>query len=213
MAKPVKTRRYSSPLRQQQAAQTRARILEAAGALFAADGYGRTTIRAIAERADVAVDTVYATFGTKGRVLTALIDQRLAPSGEANVMDRPQARAVRDEPDQRRQLHLFARDIAEVVERVRTVYETLRTAAAVEPDMAAVHAEMDTYRLRNMRQVAGWLAERGPLRVDVDRAAQIIWTLASPDVARMLCDGQHWSPDDYAQWLEDSLARILLPQP
>ena len=213
MAKPVKTRRYSSPLRQQQAAQTRARILEAAGALFAADGYGRTTIRAIAERADVAVDTVYATFGTKGRVLTALIDQRLAPSGEANVMDRPQARAVRDEPDQRRQLHLFARDIAEVVERVRPVYETLRTAAAVEPDMAAVHAEMDTYRLRNMRQVAGWLAERGPLRVDVDRAAQIIWTLASPDVARMLCDGQHWSPDYYAEWLEDSLARILLPQP
>lgn len=213
MAKPVKTRRYSSPLRRQQAAQTRARILEAAGALFAADGYGRTTIRAIAERADVAVDTVYATFGTKGRVLTALIDQRLAPSGEANVMDRPQARAVRDEPDQRRQLHLFARDIAEVVERVRPVYEILRTAAAVEPDMAAVHAEMDTYRLRNMRRVAGWLAERGPLRVDIDRAAQIIWTLASPDVARMLCDGQNWSPDDYAQWLEDSLARILLPQP
>ena len=213
MAKPVKTRRYSSPLRRQQAAQTRARILEAAGTLFAADGYGRTTIRAIADRADVAVDTVYATFGTKGRVLTALIDQRLAPSGEANVMDRPQARAVRDEPDQRRQLHLFARDIAEVVERVRPVYEILRTAAAVEPDMAAVHAEMDTYRLRNMRQVAGWLAERGPLRVDVDRAAQIIWTLASPDVARMLCDGQRWSPDDYAEWLEDSLTRILLPQP
>jgi len=213
MVKPVKTRRYSSPLRQQQAAQTRGRILEAAGALFAADGYGRTTIRAIAERARVAVDTVYATFGTKGRVLTALIDQRLAPSGEANVMDRPQARAVRDEPDQRRQLHLFARDIAEVVERVRPVYEILRTAAAVEPEMATVHAEMDSYRLRNMRKVAGWLAERGALRVDIDRAAQIIWTVASPDVARMLCDSQGWSRDEYADWLEDSLARTLLPQP
>ena len=210
---PVKKRSYSSPVRQEQAAQTRARILEAAGTLFESNGYARTTIAAIAERAGVAADTVYATFGNKARVLTALIDVRLAPSGDANVLERAEAHAVRDEPDQRRQLHAFARDIATISARVRPVYEIMRTASAVEPEMAAVFAEMDAYRLRNMSQAAAWIAASGPLRVDVERAGEIIWAVASPDVARMLCDVQGWSSDAYAEWLEDTLVRLLLVSP
>src|SRR6476620_11598448 len=92
--KQVNKRSYSSAVRQEQAVQTRTRILDAAGDLFAANGYARTTVRAIADAANVAVDTVYAVFGTKARVLTALIDLRLAPAaGVANVMDRPEAQA------------------------------------------------------------------------------------------------------------------------
>src|SRR3984893_17913018 len=144
MAKSVKKRSYSSAVRQEQAAQTRTRIIEAAGELFASRGYARTTMREIAEAAHVASDTVYAAFGTKARVLTSLIDSRLAPAaGVDNVMDRAEARAVRDEPDRRRQIHLFARDIAAISARVRPVYEILRTASAVEPDMAGVLAEME----------------------------------------------------------------------
>jgi AcrR family transcriptional regulator len=212
MGKAVKGRRsYSSTVRAEQAAQTRARILQAAGSRFEADGYARTTVRAIAAAAGVAADTVYAVFGTKARILTALIDQRLAPAGEANVMDRPQAQAVHDEPDPRRQLHRFAADMTEVVERVRPIYEVLQTAAAVDPEMAGILAEMDGYRLGNMRRVAGWMAERGPLRVNVDRAAEILWVLASPDMARLLRDGRGWTRQQHAAWLEDTLARTLLP--
>ena len=210
MSEPVK-RPYSSPLRQEQAARTRERILDAAGALFETDGYARTTVTAIARAAEVAPDTVYSTFGTKARVLTALIDRRLAPAGEANVMDRSEANAVRDEPDRRGQVHLFARDVAAISARVRPLYEILRTASAVDPEMAEVFAEMDGQRLRNMARAAGWMAARGPLRVDVERAAEIIWALASPDVARMLCDVRGWSHDEYVAWLDDSLARSLLP--
>jgi hypothetical protein len=52
---------------------------------------------------------------------------------------------------------------------------------------------------------------RSALRIDVDRAGQIIWALASPDVARMFCDGQGWTQEQYAEWLEDALVRVLLP--
>jgi len=212
MTKPVKKRTYQSPVRQEQAALTRRRIVDAAAALFASNGYARTTIREVADTAGVAADTVYAVFGTKARVLTAVIDSRLAPSGDVdNVTERPEAHAVRDEPDQRRQIHLFARDMAAMSTRVRPVYEIMRTASAVEPEMAAVFTEMDGYRLRNMREVAGWIAARGPLRVDVDRAAETIWALASPDVGRLLCEGRGWTEDDHAAWLEDALARTLLP--
>jgi AcrR family transcriptional regulator len=206
-------RPYDSSLRREQAARTRARIVDAAAARFEAHGYAGTTIRQIADDAGVAPDTVYAAFGNKVRVLTAIIDRRLAPGGEvANVLDTPEALAVRDEPDQRRQLHLFARHIAAMSAQVRPVFEILRTASAVEPEVRAVYEEMEGYRARNMTAAAGWLAANGPLRVDVERAGEIIWALASPDVARLLCEGRGWSTDQYADWLEDTLARSLLAE-
>jgi AcrR family transcriptional regulator len=211
MAKPVKTRPYASPLRQEQAAQTRKRILDAARALFERDGFARTTVKAIASAANVAPDTVYATFGTKVSVLTALIDRELTAGADvASVTDRPEAHALRDELDQREQLRLFTRDIATVLERVRPVYDILRNASAVDADLLAVRRGMDDNRLKHIRKVAGWLAARGPLRVDVDRASEIIWAIASPDVARMLCNGRNWTVDDYAAWLEDTLVHTLL---
>src|ERR1700730_10485711 len=117
MMKAVNKRSYKSVVRQDQAARTRSLIIDAAADLFISQGYARTTVRAIAERGGVAPDTVYATFGTKVRVLTSVIDARLSPSGVANVMDRPEALAVRDEGDQRDQLGLFARDMAAVATR------------------------------------------------------------------------------------------------
>ena len=121
MAKPVKgspaKRTYDSSLRKEQGALTRAKIVEAAAALFEEQGYGRTTVKQIAAAAGVAPDTIYATFGTKARVLTALIDARLAPptTGVSNVMDRVEAQAISTETDQREQLRLFARDMTSVL--------------------------------------------------------------------------------------------------
>jgi AcrR family transcriptional regulator len=209
MNEPVK-RTYSSALRNEQAAQTRGRVVDAAARLFIAQGYPTTTVREIAAEAGVAVDTVYATFGSKARVLTALIDRSIAPAGEHNVLERPEAIAVRDELDQRVQLSLFARDMASISERVRPVFEMLRIAAASEPEVAPVYAEMENQRARNMRVATGWIAANGDLKVGLERAADIIWTLASPDVARLLCDLRGWSTDDYAAWLSDSLASLLL---
>lgn len=205
-------RSYDSSGRQEQAAQTRARIVGAAGNLFEAKGYARTTIRQIAEAADVAVDTVYAVFGTKPRVLTAVIDERLAGGKPvANVMERPEALAVRDEPDQRRQIELLAHDLANVLTRVGPVFEMLRSAASVEPKLARIYHEMQGYRRVNMSRAIEWIAARGPLRVDPERAIDTLWILASPDVGRMLFDQRGWTTEDYAEWLADLLARALLP--
>lgn len=211
MSKPVKRRPYVSALRQEQAARTRMLITEAAAELFVSEGYARTTVRAIAERAGVAPDTVYAVFGSKIGVLTAVLNARLAPSGEASVMDRAESRAVRDEPDQRSQLHRFAQDMAGVSAQIRPIYEVLRTAGAAEPEVGQVFAEMERHRLAHMRQLAGWFARRGPLAVSRDRAADILFVLASPDVARLLCDVRGWSQAQHAAWLETMLSCALLP--
>lgn len=206
------TRKYSSAVRDEQAARTRTRILDAASDLFLDRGYARTTIKDIADQAGVARDTVYAVFGSKARVLTALIDLRLVPDGSvASARERPEALAVRDEIDQRKQIELFASFIAGISTQLRPVFEILRTASAVEPGMANVFQEMDRYRMMNMQTYAKWIAARGPLRVSTRRAGEIIWTLASPDVGRMLCDELGWTQTQHARWLSDTLARTLLP--
>ena len=212
MAQVKRSRRYSSPVRDEQAARTRTRILDAASDLFLERGYARTTMKDIADGAGVARDTVHAVFGSKAKVLTALIDLRLVPDDSvANVTQRPDAQAVKAEVDQRKQIELFATFITGLSTQLRPVFEILRTASAVEPDMAKVFEEMDRFRLHNMHTYAKWIAARGPLRVSTRRAGEIIWTLASPDVARMLCDELGWSPTQHARWLADSLIRTLLP--
>src|SRR5215467_6222433 len=182
MMNTVKARPYHSPVRREQAARTRQRILDAAGDLFARQGYGTTSVRQIAAAAQVAPDTVYATFGSKARLLTAQLDIRLAPGGQASILDRPEAQAILAEPDPRQLLRLFARDYAAMSERVRPISEVLRTAKAVEPDMATVREEMEAHRFHYMRTIVQRLAGRARLRMPLNRAAQIVWTLASPDV-------------------------------
>ena len=69
--------------REQKALATRRRILEAAEMLFVRDGYAATTIAAIADPADVAVQTVYAVFGTKRAMLNELLAVRVVGDDEA----------------------------------------------------------------------------------------------------------------------------------
>lgn len=207
----VKRRSYTSPVRTAQAAQTRASIVAAAARLFESNGYAATSIRQVAGEAGVAEDTVYATFKTKPRLLTAVIDLRLsAGTGVRNVMERAEALAVRDETDQRRQIKLLAADLANVVGRVGPVFEMMRSAATIEPTMADVYAEMQGYRRRNMHTAIGWIAARGRLRVDVETATDTLWICAAPDTHRMLTVLQGWTSDHYRDWLEDTLSRTLL---
>jgi AcrR family transcriptional regulator len=211
MAEVKRVRTYSSAVRTEQAARTRRRILEAASELCLARGYGRTTMQDIAARAGVARDTVHAVFGPKARVLTALIDLRLVPDQSVdNISERPDLQAMKQERDQRRQIELFADAITRISTDLRPVYEILRTACAVEPEMATVFEEMDRARLRNMHTYAKWIAARGRLRVSTRRAAEVLWTLASPDVGRMLCDELGWTQPQHARWLAETVTHALL---
>ena len=79
-----------------QARDTRRSILDAALELFVATGYSATTIQGIAERAGVAVQTVYAVFGTKRELLRELIETRIAGGDEPlPIAERPEAQVGR----------------------------------------------------------------------------------------------------------------------
>jgi AcrR family transcriptional regulator len=211
----VKAKRtYDSSLRKQQASQTRMRILDASQRLFAERGYAASTVEAIAAGAGVAVDTVYAAFGSKRGVLQALLNVRVGgDEAEIDLLARAGPQAVQREPDQRAQLAAFAADVSSILERARPVDDIIRGAAAVDAEIATLRSEAQAYRYRNIRQLVSWLAAKGPLRggLSEDDAAAIAWTMSSPEVHGLLRVARGWSAERYAAWLAQSLARILLP--
>ena len=211
----VKSRRpYRSRLRAEQAAQTRLRILEASGDLFAERGYVATTIDAVAARAGVAVDTVYATFGTKKGMLSALIDLRVTGSSEgSDVLAGEGPRALRKVSNQRQMLAGFAADIVPRIERVRPIDDVMQSAGAIDPEIAELRARMQENRFSKLRTFIEWLAANGALRRDIDvgEAATFAWTLTSPEVNRLLRDVRGWSSQRYQEWLSATLVRVLLP--
>lgn len=204
-------------MRLAQAEETRRRVVDAARALFLEQGYGAATITAVARRAGVSDGTVYSTFGSKPELLKAVVDSVIGGDQEdVRLLDRPGPQAVRDERDQRRQIAMFAAGVSEQLERVRPVDDILRSAAAVDPDAAALRADIQLRQRREaMRTVVGWIAARGPLRDDitVEEAAAVTWTLTSPEVHHMFRDTWNWPPQRYSQWLRDSLTTTLLPPP
>lgn len=211
----VKSRRpYRSRVRAEQAAQTRLRILEASGDLFAGRGYAATTIDAVAARAGVAVDTIYAIFGTKKGMLSALIDLRVTGSGEgSDVLAGEGPRALRNVSSQRQMLDGFAADIAPRIERVRPIDDVMQSAGAIDLEIAELRARMQENRFSKMKTFIEWLAANGALRrdMDLDEAATIAWTLTSPEVNRLLRDVRGWSSQRYQEWMSATLVRVLLP--
>ena len=207
-------RRYDSVLRQEQARQTRARILDAAQTLFSERGYANTTMEAIAGGARVATDTVYATFRNKQGVLHALLDVRVAgdelPIG---VLDREGPQAVRVDRSQARQIARFTEDVTRILERARPVDDIMRGAAAVDPNIATLRTRMQEGRYDNMRQLVSWLTANGPLRdgMSEEDAATIAWAVASPEVHGLLRVGRGWTQERYREWLAATMTRTLLP--
>src|SRR5260370_11889549 len=71
----MRKRPYKSLVRQRQAEDTRRRIVEATRQLLQSEGYAGMTIEAIAQRAEVSAQSVYAIFKSKTGILIALLDQ------------------------------------------------------------------------------------------------------------------------------------------
>ena len=205
-------RRYHSTVRAEQAERTRMRILGAAEQQFGQRGYAAATISAIAGAAQVAPDTVYATFKNKRGVLGALVEARVR-GATAPVLEQTGPQAVRAEPDQRRQIEVFVHDITDRIERVQTVYRVVAEAAGSDPEATALHKAMLDHRYANLRHLVGWIEANGPLKdgLSHDDATATVWTLTSPEIFRLLRTERGWSKGRYRRWMTNSLIQLLLP--
>lgn len=214
MPSPVKSRDYDSSRRRAKADENRRGILRAAQELFVDHGYARTSIAAVAARAGVSADLVYKVFGTKRRLVVEVLNY--AVTGEVDsprVLEQHGPQAVRAEKDQRRQVAMFAEDIAGRTARARPVDDVIRSAGEVDPELAAKRDSMQQTRLANLSTFVGWLAANGPLRdgLDQEDAAATVWALTGTDMHRMLVDDLGWNDEHYRRWLHGALVAALLP--
>jgi len=199
--------------RARKALATRWRILDAAEALFVQNGYAATTITAIAGRADVAVQTVYAVFGTKRAILAELLAVRVVGDDTATPLkDRDDWRLMEAETDPRRQLGWLAAIATRIGERMGALYNVLAGAAGSDPEIAAMHQRQQQSRHNDQRRVARSLARKGGLRPGLSetRATDIMWAIANPTMYHRLVTERRWAPTEYERWLAQLLACSLL---
>jgi AcrR family transcriptional regulator len=203
-------RAYRSPRRREQAKETRRRILAAARALFVGEGYGRTTIDAIAAEAGVAVQTVYAAFGSKGAILMALLDQLVI---EADLPRLRQGLAAAT-GNPRRQLHEAISFTGRLYAAGFDLIDLARTVSGVEPDLARMWQAGEQRRYEvDSELVAEW-ARAGALRsgLSARAATDLLWALSGPDAFRLLIKERAWSERSRVERLSRMLELMLFKE-
>jgi AcrR family transcriptional regulator len=200
----TKTRAYSSTRRQAQAAQTRTDVLQAAVTLFSERGWKGTTLAAIAERAGVAIETVYSGFGSKKALLLAAVD--VAVVGDAEpipLFDRPEARDLAKGPRVERIRKGVALN-AQVAERVGPMWRAALEAAAGDADIAKWIDEKERARRLDDGRALELIFDRPPTDEELD----LIWVLYGNEVYLKLHD-TGWSRAKYEEHLFTLTKRIF----
>ncbi|HEU5484302.1 MAG TPA: TetR/AcrR family transcriptional regulator [Microlunatus sp.] len=211
-------RSYDSPARERQAQATRAEILTVAAALFAAQGYQRTSVAAVADMAGVTAQTIYNAVGSKQALLKAAYDRTLAGDDEpVSMAERPDVRAMYQLEDAVEFLHAYARLGRRVVERVGPLMLQIAAgAAAGEPDLVTHQQVTDGERLVGTGMVVQRVADLGALAAGLtpEVARDRIWTLNSAQVWGLLTLSRGWSGDAYEEWIGEAMcAAVLDPRP
>lgn len=204
-------RAYDASRRREKARRNRVRIVDAAERRFLSDGYGMTTIAAVAGDAGVAVDTIYKTFGGKPGLVRAIRARALEGEGEVPAEERSDALHDRDS-DPRKIIEAWGSLTAEVAPRVAPILLLIRSAAASDPEVLALAKEMDDDRLRRMTDNARRLHAGGALRrgTSLLETADILWTYSSPELYELLVLRRGWSPKQYGRFVADAIINALV---
>lgn len=204
----------TQPKEQARTRLARAAVVGAARDLFLERGYGATTIEAISEAADVPVATVYRLFTSKLGILKALLDVSIVGDhDEVPMGERPQVRELTGDLDPKAQLEGFVGVVTQINDRVALIYRILVSAAATDPDAAALLDGLTQQRQQGQKVIARSLAKAGALRPGLKEkdAADIIHALLSPEMYRLTVVDRGWSADRYRAWLSGLLVAQLLP--
>lgn len=207
-------RTYESRLRTGQARTTRRALLEAAGRLFAEQGYVATSIEQVAEAAGVSRATVFTSVGGKPALLKAAYDVALVGDDELVPMpDRPDALRTKAEPDPYKYLVMYAGLVTGIHGRIARINEAIRGAAGADPEARALWEKVQSERAVGALHVVEFLEQKGRLRPGLDRAEAIdvVWTLIEPGLYFQLVHQRAWTAERFQAWLTDTFHAQLLP--
>jgi AcrR family transcriptional regulator len=203
-------KRQRNTIRQREAgaaarAETRRRLIEAAGEEFGEHGYPAARVSRIADRAGVSVQTLYLACGSKRELLRAHLSNVLyggVPPGEY-LASRVQPAASTDVPEQ------VARVVREIAERAGHAWLLYAGAAVVDPSVAEDWENLQTLRRDTFEVLLAPIPDED-LRVLRSDAVDTAWTIASPETYNLLVRRAGYSLDRYQTWIATTLKATLL---
>jgi AcrR family transcriptional regulator len=186
----------------------------AARRLFLDRGYTATRMAEIAQEGGVSLETVYASVGTKPALMRHLVEVALSGTDEpVPALQRASTQEIRAQPDPRQKLVMFARVVRQLNERVAPLWVVVKEAAPGDPELKALADEFERRRAAHMRVfVAEALDATGALRpgLSVDRAADVVWAMNSPEFFLLLVRDRGWDADSFERWLAETWTQLLI---
>jgi len=177
-------------------------MLDAAYELFCAEGYRATTMEAIADRAGVAVQTLYFTFHTKDELFQAVHERTVLGDEAVPPQLQPWYIAAVDADDVRDAVRHICRGVLSISRRVAPMVPAFH-AVAGDP-AGQVWERAQQLRLDGMIELVAVLTRKARLRKGVtkDHAADVLYLLLGPDLYRTMVIDRGWSERQLASWTE-----------
>lgn len=207
-------REYRSPAREAAALETRARVSAAAAELFLEHGYASTSVRAIAQRAQVAEKTVYLQFENKGELLKTVVEEAIGGDDPQKPMaERDWFREVLAEADPDAKLSLLAKGTVALHQRTGRYFAMARGAAEVDKDASAQWARGKRGHARAMTHLAKHFHQHGvlPAGRDAQWAMNVLYVLLGPETWLLVTGELGRDDDGYESWLENTLRATFRP--
>ena len=216
MSDAVKGNSMAPTTRAERARLTRRRIIDAAAELFVERGYGGTMLDQVAERAGVAVQTVYFHFGNKATLLKLALDVAAVGDDEpVPLLERPWLDRVKAEPDPLRMIELWVANSRSIMERVAPILAVIRGTIGADPDLAAQWHVNEQQRRTAHGALAQILADRGVLKTGLTRqdAADPAFLIVSVEGYFLATATLGWPPEHWERTTVSILTNTLLETP
>lgn len=207
-SEPVATaerRSYRSRLREQQTADTRRAVIEAAQRLFIANGWAATGMREVAAAAGVALETVYSHFSSKRGLLRAVADIAVVGDDEPMPLaERPEFVAI-GRGRRPARLRAAAELLAAVHTRTAAVAKLLREAAPGDSEIAELLQATRDRQRRDVATALELIIGRAPTPPERDG----VWAVVSPEVYLLLVEESEWATEQYQTWITATLDGLI----
>ncbi len=198
-------RNYSSNLRARQAADTKAQVLAAAAELFQESGWSGTTVAAIAQRAGVAVETVYSGFGSKKHVLRAVLDFAVVGDAEPVPLVEREVFATLATGDRDQRIAAGVEMLTDIQERVAKLWRTAMEAAASDAEIDGWREQWDEGRRLDTRRSLEVILQREIDEVLLD----LFWGIFSHEVYGMLVLDRGLDRAQYAERMRTAVTALV----
>jgi len=212
MAAGVK-RDYHSDLRAAQALQTRRAIVAAASELFTTQGYGTTTVDAVAKAAGVSRKTVFTAVGGKLDLLKTALDWAVAGDDRPVALaDRSEIRGLLDQTDPKRLITGWVHVLVDIDSRVGSLMRAVEVAANVDAEARTLVDDSQRQRLAGARTVVRRLVALGALKPGLsrDQAVDVSWLASDTLLHDRLVRTRGWSQGRFEGWLAEGLIEQLI---